>query len=82
MIQIVFVLAVITKIYMNHKPKVMKTYYYALVNKNGNLITTDCKVPIYWNEKIAIQEAIKFEAKIRRIKIADLIASVEPKYES
>ena len=38
----------------------MKTLYYAIVNGNGNLITTDCKLPIYWNKEIAIMEKQKF----------------------
>ena len=51
----------------------MKTYYYALVNKNGNFLTTDGKLPIYWNKEIAIKEGIKFGAySIKKININEL----------
>lgn len=51
----------------------MKTYYYALVNENGNLITTDSKLPIYWNKEVAIKAGINFKAySIKKINIADL----------
>ena len=51
----------------------MKTYYYALVNKNGNLVTTDHKLPIYWNKEVAIKEGINFGVySIRKINITEL----------
>lgn len=33
----------------------MKTYYYAIVNKNGNLITINAQLPIFWNKGVAIR---------------------------
>ncbi len=51
----------------------MKTYYYVLVNKNGNFITTDHKLPIYWNKEVAISEGVEFEAySIKKIRISEL----------
>lgn len=53
----------------------MKKNYYAIVNKNGNLVTTDYKLPIYWNKQVAIQERIKRcgeSDRIKKIKIDDI----------
>ena len=33
----------------------MKRNYYAVVNKNGNLITIDGRLPIFWNKEPAIR---------------------------
>ena len=44
-----------------------KKPYYMLVNKNGNPITTDSKLPIFWLKKIARKEAVKFKADIKKI---------------
>lgn len=44
-----------------------KKPYYMLVNKNGNPITTDSKLPIFWLKKIAKKEAVKFKADIKKI---------------
>lgn len=44
-----------------------KKPYYMLVNKNGNPITTDSKLPIFWLKKIAKKEAVKFNADIKKI---------------
>ncbi len=35
----------------------MKTFYYAIVNKKGNLVTLRMNLPIYWNKEVA--EAVK-----------------------
>lgn len=44
-----------------------KKPYYMLVNKNGNPITTDSKLPIFWLKNIAKKEAVKFKADIKKI---------------
>jgi len=49
-----------------------KTNYYILVTQMGNPITTDYKLPIYWNYEIALEDAEKFGAEIKVIKISDL----------
>jgi hypothetical protein len=52
-----------------------KTYYYAIVNKNNNLVTLEGNLPIYWNKTVAIRERIERcsdSEKIVRIKITDL----------
>jgi hypothetical protein len=52
-----------------------KTYYYAIVNKNGNLVTTDHKLPFYWNKNVVIQDRIKLcgdSDRIVPIKIEDI----------
>jgi hypothetical protein len=36
-----------------------KEYYYAIVNKNGNLVILESNLPIYWNKKVAIRERIE-----------------------
>lgn len=45
---------------------------YVLVNKNGNMITTDSKLPLYWNRYVAKDESKKFKAEIRELNINDL----------
>lgn len=35
-----------------------KTYYYAIVNRNDNLVTLEGNLPIYWNKGVAIRERI------------------------
>lgn len=50
-----------------------KVYYYVLVTENDNPIITDHKLPIYWNKKVVEEDAKLFKAKIKRIRIADLI---------
>jgi hypothetical protein len=52
-----------------------KTYYYAIVNKNNNLVTLEGNLPIYWNKEVAIRERIErcgASDEVIRIKIADL----------
>ena len=52
-----------------------KTYYYAIVNKNGNLVTLEGNLPVYWNKNVAIRERIERcgdSDEIVRIKITDL----------
>ena len=52
-----------------------KTYYYAIVNKNGNLVTLEGNLPIYWNKEVAIREKIERcgdSDEIVRINITDL----------
>jgi hypothetical protein len=50
-----------------------KTYYWILLNKKGNPITTDHKLPFYWNFKVAQKDAYIFKAyEIKRINIEDL----------
>ena len=52
-----------------------KTYYYAIVNKNGNLVITDHKLPIYWNKNVVIRDRIELcgdSDKIVKIKIEDI----------
>lgn len=46
-----------------------KKEYYMLVNKNGNPITTDYKLPIYWLKGKANMDAKKFKANIVKVKI-------------
>ncbi|MBK7362882.1 MAG: hypothetical protein IPJ01_11340 [Micavibrio sp.] len=47
-----------------------KTNYYILLNKNGNMITIDHKLPIYWNKSVALKDKEKFGAdKIISIRI-------------
>ena len=36
-----------------------KTYHYAIVNRNGNLVTLEGNLPIYWNKTVAIREKIQ-----------------------
>jgi len=35
---------------------------FIIVNKNGNMITTDHKLPIYWNKSVALKDKEKFGA--------------------
>jgi len=52
-----------------------KTYYYAIVNKNNNLVTLEGNLPIYWNKEIAIKERIERcgdSDEVIRIKISEL----------
>ena len=56
-----------------------KTYYYILVNKNGNPINTDHKLPIYWNYEIAFDDARRFKAYIKKIRISELKLCYERK---
>ena len=52
-----------------------RTYFYAIVSKNGNLVTTDHKLPIYWLKQVAIRDKIELcgdSDKIVRIKITDI----------
>jgi hypothetical protein len=58
-----------------------KTYYYAIVNRNGNLVTLEGNLPIYWNKGVAIRERIVRcgdSDSIVRIKITDLARLLEP----
>jgi hypothetical protein len=57
----------------------MKTNYYILVNQNGNPITKDHKLPIYWNLDVAERDAQKFSAKLKVIKITKLKSIIEEK---
>ena len=55
----------------------MKTNYYAIVNKNGNFITVDGRLPIFWNKEPAIRFQNRFfgypkEGKVVPIKINEL----------
>ncbi len=44
--------------------------YYVLLNKNGNMITTDSKLPIYLSKECADRDFGKFAAhEVRPIKI-------------
>lgn len=52
-----------------------KTYFYAIVNKNGNLIILEGNLPIYWNKSVAIRERIERCGdldRIVKIKISDI----------
>jgi hypothetical protein len=58
-----------------------KTYYYAIVNKNGNLVTLDGRLPFYWNKNFVVRERIQRcgdSDRIVRIKITDLAKLLEP----
>ena len=58
-----------------------KTYYYAIVNKNNNLVTLEGNLPIYWNKEVAIRERIErcgASDKVVRIKISELTKLFEP----
>jgi hypothetical protein len=53
--------------------------YYILLNKNGNLITTDYKLPIYWSKEVALRDKEKYKAyKIVSIKRRGLRNLFEP----
>ncbi len=39
-----------------------KKNHYVLLNKNGNMITTDHKLPIYWNKEVALKDKEIFGA--------------------
>ena len=54
-----------------------KTLYYTLVNKNGNMITTDHKLPIYWIKKVAERYAEIFKAFAVPIKKAEIEAIIK-----
>jgi hypothetical protein len=54
-----------------------KTYYYVLVTKDDNPITTDHKLPIYWNKEVAEKDAKLFNAKMKRIRISDLLDMIK-----
>ena len=52
-----------------------KEYYYAIVNKNNNLVTLEGNLPIYWNKPVAIRERIQRcgdSDRIVRIRISHL----------
>jgi hypothetical protein len=51
----------------------VQIYYYVLVTEKGNPITTDHKLPIYWNKKVAEEDAELFGAYLKRIRISDLM---------
>jgi hypothetical protein len=58
-----------------------KEYYYAIVNKNGNLVTLEGNLPIYWNKPVAIREKIERcgdSDTVVRIRIADLAKLFTP----
>jgi hypothetical protein len=58
-----------------------KTYHYAIVNKNGNLVCLEGNLPIYWNKAVAIRERIERcgdSDRIVRIRISDLTKLFEP----
>ena len=49
-----------------------KIYYYVLLNRNGNLITTGSHLPIYLNKEVAEKLKISFRAyEIKRINIEE-----------
>ncbi len=54
----------------------MKVNYYAVVNKRGNLITVDGRLPIFWNKEPAIRFRNRFsvnpECKVISVKIDEL----------
>ena len=57
-----------------------KTYYYAIVNKNGNLVTLEGNLPVYWNKEVAIRERIERcgdSDEVVRIRIANLANLLE-----
>lgn len=40
-------------------------YCYVIVNaENGNMLLEDCKLPIYWNKKVAKERCSKFNGHI------------------
>jgi hypothetical protein len=52
-----------------------KTYYYAIVNKNGNLVTLDGQLPFYWNKEVVVRERIQRcgdSDRIVKIRIHDI----------
>jgi hypothetical protein len=58
-----------------------KTYYYAIVNKNGKLVTLEGNLPIYWNKEVAIRERIERcgdSDEVVRIRISELVKLFEP----
>ena len=58
-----------------------KTYYYAIVNKNNNLVTLEGNLPIYWNKSVAIRERIERcgdSDTIVKIRISDLAKLFTP----
>lgn len=55
-----------------------QTYFYILLNKNGNMIHTDEKLPIYWNKQVAIKQKELFNAyEIRKLSIADILELIK-----
>lgn len=55
-----------------------QTYFYILLNKNGNMIHTDEKLPIYWNKQVAIKQQKLFNAyEIRKLSITELLKLIE-----
>ena len=59
-----------------------KTYYYVLLTNKGQMITTDHKLPFYWNREVARKDAIRFNGNVRQIKISDvkeLLHTIKPK---
>jgi hypothetical protein len=58
-----------------------KTYYYAIVNKNGNLVCLEGNLPVYWNKGVAISECISRcseDDEVVRIRISDLEKLLTP----
>ena len=58
-----------------------KTYYYAIVNKNNNLVTLEGNLPIYWNKPVAIREKIERcgdSDTVVKIRISDLTKLFTP----
>lgn len=55
-----------------------QTYFYILLNKNGNMIHTDEKLPIYWNKQVAINQQKLFDAyEIRKLSISDILELIK-----
>lgn len=50
-------------------------YYYAVVNRNGQLILDCGRLPIFWNKKVAIVHAGKFKGEVKRINHDDIAKS-------
>ena len=47
-------------------------YYYVLVTKKRKPIVNGTTLPIYYNKKVAGNEALKFNADVFRVRISDL----------
>ncbi len=55
----------------------MKKLCYCLVDDRGEFITTDAKLPIYWNRAVATEKAERFNARIQVVPILKIYQAFE-----
>lgn len=46
--------------------------YYILLDKKGDMIITDCKLPFYWDKTVAQSEAFHYDAILKPVKIEEI----------